>query len=49
MTIAARFHVEPPWGGETKVCSGDLGYMTMMAGTPIHMYMVKNFQTSFQE
>ena len=32
----AKFHVEPPWVGETKVCSWDLDHMTTMAATPIY-------------
>ena len=32
----AKFHVEPPWVGRTKVCSGHLGHMTKMAATPIY-------------
>ena len=34
--IEAKFHVEPPWVGGTKVCSGYLGHMTKMAVTPIY-------------
>ena len=37
----ARFHVEPPWDGETKACSNDPGHMTNMATMPI---MVKTFK-----
>ena len=33
--IEAKFHVEPPWVGGTKVCSGRLGHMTNMAAMPI--------------
>ena len=32
--IEAKFHMEPPWVGGTKDCSGDLGHMTMMTNTP---------------
>ena len=32
----AKFYVEPPLVGETKVCSRDLGHMTKMAATPIY-------------
>ena len=32
----AKFHVEPPWVGGTKVCSGLLGHMTKMAGRPVY-------------
>ena len=34
--VEAKFHVEPPWVGGTKVCSGHLGHMTKMAATPIY-------------
>ena len=34
--IKAKFYVEPPWAGGTKVCSRHLGHMTKMATTPIY-------------
>ena len=34
--IKAKFYVEPPWEGGTKVCSRHLGHMTNMAATPIY-------------
>ena len=34
--INAKFSVEPPWFGGTKVCSRHLGQMTKMAATPIY-------------
>ena len=34
--IEAKFHVEPPWDGETKVCSNGPGQMTKMAVMPIY-------------
>ena len=34
--IKAKFDVEPPWVGGTKVCSRHLGHMTKMAATPIY-------------
>ena len=34
--IKAKFYLEPPWVGGTKVCSGYLGHMTKMAATPIY-------------
>ena len=34
--IKAKFYVEPPWVGGTKVCSLHLGYMTKMAAIPIY-------------
>ena len=33
--IEAKFYVEPPWDGETKVCSNGLGHMTKMAAMRI--------------
>ena len=33
--IKAKFYVEPPWVGGTKICSRHLGQMTKMASTPI--------------
>ena len=38
--IEAKFHMEPPWNGRTKVCSNGPGHMTKMAAIP---YMVKPF------
>ena len=32
----AKFHVEPPWDGETKVCSNGPGHMTKVAVMPIY-------------
>ena len=32
--IKAKFYVEPPWIGGTKVCSRHLGHMTKMAAKP---------------
>ena len=34
--IKAKFYVEPPCVGETRVCSRHLGQMTKMATTPIY-------------
>ena len=34
--IKAKFYVEPPWVGGTKVCPQHLGHMTKMAATPIY-------------
>ena len=34
--IKAKFYVEPPWDGGTKVCSRHVGHMTKMAATPIY-------------
>ena len=44
--IKAKFYVEPPWVGGTKVCSRHLGHMTKMAARP---YMVKTLKTSSPE
>ena len=33
--IKAKFYVEPPWEGGTKVCINDPGHMTKMAATPV--------------
>ena len=35
-SIEAKFHVEPPWDGRTKVCSNGAGHMTNMATMPIY-------------
>ena len=34
--IIAKFYVEPPWEGVTKVCINGPGHMTKMAATPIY-------------
>ena len=34
--IKAKFYMEPPWVGGTKVCWQHLGHMTKMATTPIY-------------
>ena len=34
--IKAKFYVEPPWIGGTKLCTRHLGHMTKMAATPIY-------------
>ena len=34
--IEARFLVEPPWDGRTKVCSNGPDHMTKMAVMPIY-------------
>ena len=39
--IEAKFHMEPPWDGGTKVCSNGPGYMTEMAAMPIHSKNLK--------
>ena len=40
--IKAKFHVEPPWDGVTKVCSNGPGHMTKMAAMPIYGKNFKN-------
>ena len=35
-SIKAKFYVEPPWVGGTKVCSRHMGHMTKMAATSIY-------------
>ena len=42
--IEAKFHVEPPWDGGTKVCLNGLDHMTKMAAMPIYG---KNFKKIF--
>ena len=42
--IKAKFYVEPPWVGGTKVCSQHPGHMTKMAATSIYG---KNSSKSF--
>ena len=34
--IKAKFYVEPPWEGGTKVCINGAGHMTKMAAMPIY-------------
>ena len=34
--IEAKFHLEPPWDGGTKVCSNGPGHMTSMAAMPTY-------------
>ena len=40
--IEAKFHVEPPWDGRTKVCSNCLGHMTNKAAMLIYGKCLKN-------
>ena len=35
-SIKAKFYVEPPWEGGTKVCINGTGHMTKMAAMPIY-------------
>ena len=34
--VEAKFHMEPPWDGRTKVCFNGPGHMTKMATVPIY-------------
>ena len=34
--IKAKFHIEPQWDEETKVCLWGLGHKTRMTTTPIY-------------
>ena len=34
--IKAKFYVEPPWEGGTKVCINGPGHMTKLAAMPIN-------------
>ena len=36
LPIKAKFYVEPPWEGGTKVCINGPGHMTKMATMPIY-------------
>ena len=40
-TTEAKFHMEPPWDGGTKVCSNDPGHMPKMAAKPIYVKNLK--------
>ena len=40
--IKAKFYVEPPWEGGTKVCINDPGHMTKKAAMPIDGKNLKN-------
>ena len=40
--IKAKFYVEGPWEGGTKVCINGPGHMTKMAATPIYGKNFKN-------
>ena len=42
--IEAKFHVEPPWDGGTKIYSNGSGHVTNMAAMPIYS---KNLKKSF--
>ena len=36
LPIKAKFYVEPPWEGGTKLFTNDPGHMTKMAAMPIY-------------
>ena len=36
LPIKAKFYVEPPWEGGTKICINGPGHMTKMAAMPIY-------------
>ena len=40
--IKAKFYVEPPWEGGTKVCINGPGHMTKMAAMPIKNLLLQN-------
>ena len=43
--IEAKFHMEPPWDGGTKVCSNGPGHMTKMAVMPIYGKNLKKYSS----
>ena len=43
--IKAKFHVEPPWEGATKVCINGPGYMTKMLKCLYGKNLKKIFRT----
>ena len=40
--IEAKFHMEPPWDGRTKVCSNGAVHMTKMTAMPLYGKNIKN-------
>ena len=44
--IKAKFYVEPPWEGGTKVCINGLGHMTEMAAMIIYVNNLKKPSSS---
>ena len=44
--IEAKFHVEPPWHGGTKICSNGPGHMTKVATMPIYGKTIKKSSSS---
>ena len=45
--VEAKFHVDHPWDGGTKICSNGPGHMTKMAAMPIYGKNIK--KSSFLE
>ena len=45
----AKFYVEPPWEGGTKVCINGPGHMTKMAAMPICGKNLKNLPLQNQK
>ena len=43
--IKAKFHMEPPWDGGTKVYTNGPGHMTKMAAMPIYGKNVKKISS----
>ena len=43
--IKAKFYVEPPWEGGTKVCINGPGHMTKMAAMPIYGKNLKKYSS----
>ena len=39
--IEAKFHIEAPWDGGTKVCSNGPGHMTKVAAMPMYNKKLK--------
>ena len=44
-SVEAKFHMEPPWDGGTKVYSNGPGHMTKMAAMPIYGKDLKKSST----
>ena len=47
--IKAKFYVEPPWEGGTKVYINGQGHMTKMAAMPIYGINLKKYSSSEPE
>ena len=47
--IKAKFYVEPPWEGGTKVYINGLGHMTKMAAKPFKNLLLQNRRADFHE